>query len=198
MPRLLAYHGNRKTCGWKLSCHKIDPLFCHSKSVLGQISFITHGWRWSVFCIAVETVLMFFTEMDLDLFFSPNLQIWFTFWLGATVLMDWFTYRCHVKARTWKRLERMLLQNYSSRTQCSKNISARTYPWKQEHTNAPTSHWQSWYIYIYMYIYTYVYIITYIYIIIYIYVYTYMIIYVCVYSNAFCAIFQTYIHQSSH
>ena len=92
MPQLLAYHGNRETCGWKLSCHKIDSLFCGSKSVLGQISFIAHVWRLSVFCIVAETALMFHTcetalmfhtlwsERDLDFVFSPNFN---SLWLSA-------------------------------------------------------------------------------------------------------------------
>ena len=86
----LSWH--RKTCGWKLSCHKIDLLFCGSKSVLGQISFIAHVWRLSVFCIVAETVLMFHTcetalmfhtlwsERDLDFVFSPNFN---SLWLNA-------------------------------------------------------------------------------------------------------------------
>ena len=181
MPQLLAYHGNHKTCGWKLSCHKIDSLFCDSKSVLGQISFIAYDWRLSIFCIVVETVLMFHTlwlERDLDFVFSPNFKIWFTLaerqglWIPAVVSSrrENHTYRNRSKRQTPKQIQhvgereshgspidakrkqehakgwRVLLQNYSSRTRCNKNMSARE---GKQHTNARTSHWQC-YIYIHI------------------------------------------------
>jgi hypothetical protein len=215
MPQLLAYHGNHKTCGWKLSCHKIDSLFCDSKSVLGQISFIAYDWRLSIFCIVVETVLMFHTlwlERDLDFVFSPNFKIWFTLaerqglWIPAVVSSrrENHTYRNRSKRQTPKQIQhvgereshgspidakrkqehakgwRVLLQNYSSRTRCNKNMSARE---GKQHTNARTSHWQC-------YIYTYI---TY-----HIFLYTYLflaILFAHFFNSA--AIFQTYIHKSN-